>query len=727
MKKYLPMMVLLGLISFSCNKAVVTEEPQPVEPGYYTFVLKATVDQGLTRTEYADDEVTFSWSDDDEISVLFHNGEEHKFFTLTASEGGSATASFTGEIENGFELGASEAEGGEAWALFPASDEHSWNTEKHLPDFYQAPETDFTESHFSANIPMYAVGDGEGSFSFKYLTSCYKFTFTDVNVSKVKFSVHSSGSGGWYLSGKSPIKPDGSSYYLQCYDGEGTRDISFIEEVEDETAVFYVPFRGWEPFTPEITLVDMDTNAELLHVTAKEALNSAAFGYLVVLPAKSLADVYIPAIAINGDMSDWDDQTVGEGSNDYILEWKYASDENNVYFMYKVDKSLIQYSGTSYNWGSYIFVGFDVDNDDATPGEVSIGSGITGGYEAMASVYPWRGTEEGSPECFKGEEKQGSIQCPFGTEKGHVMVAGSFDGDYCYIETSIPRELIGYPSGEITVNHSMNWNLTGRAEITLEGPVGPKPATITAGDVAVQVGKTVSINATTNSSATIEYVSDDEDIATVSSDGEVTGVSAGTTTITLSVDEVPDAWYAATKTITVTVTEPSEGINIDGDMTDWDEVTPSYESTRTSRIRSWKYYADDDNVYFYFVLRKNRSCNAPFCIGFDWDDSGNLTDNNNIKNCEALARFYPFTNASGAQPVCVNGFVSNAKINGVDEPSAIYAFDYDDGSDVSSDSSNHYLELSIPKSTLKLPAAGTTVNIAASLDYYEAGFQSITL
>ena len=732
MKKYLPIMVLCGLIAFSCNKAVISEEPQVQDEGYYTFVLNAQVDQDFTRTEYADDEVTFSWSTDDEISVLFHKGEDHKFFTLKTAEGGQATAKFSGQIESGYELGASETEGGASWALFPASSQHSWNTETHLPDFYVAPETDYTQSHFSANLPMYANGDAEGSFTFKYLTSCYKFVFTDVNASKVKFMVRSVGSAGWYLSGKSPVKADGSAFYLQCYEGEGTKEVSFIQAVDatEKKVEFYVPFRGWEPFTPEITLVNMDSDSELLHVTAKAALNAAPFGRIVVLPAKSLADVFIPAISINGDMSDWADKPVGEGSNDYILEWKYASDEENVYFMYKVDKSKIKFSSDSYNWGSYIFVGFDNDNNDGTPDPAaSVGAGITGGYEAKASFYPWRGAEEGNPECYKGVETQGEIDYPVGTKTGNVTVAGSNDEAYSYIEVCIPRNQIGSPSGDITVIHSMNWYLTGRAVISLAGAAEVKEAVIQAEDVAVKVGKSVNIGATTNSTAAIEYVSGNTAIATVSADGVVTGVAVGSTTITLSVPAVEGKFTAATKTINVTVSEASTAIiDIDGDMSDWDAITPAYASEADSRIREWKYTSDAENLYFYFKMRKNRSYDAPLCLGFDWDDTGSYTDNNKMKDCELIVKGRPFTNASGAQPVCVKGFDPQGEVNGKVDASALFAWDYDDGSDIGSSSSNHYLEVRIPRSKLpNLPAAGTTVNIGTSFDYYFAGFQSITL
>ena len=296
MKKVLPILVLLGLLSVSCDKPDLSDGPQTGENGSYTFVLNARVDETLTRTNYADDDVTFSWSTDDEISVLFHKNEDHKFFTLRTSQGGSKSASFSGQVENGYELGASVAEGGVAWALFPANGSHSWNTTTHLPDFFQTPGVDFTETHFSANLPMYANADAQGNFSFKYLTGCYKFVFTDVPATKVRFSVRSAGSHDWYLSGKSPIKSDESTYYLQCNNGTGSRNVSIIEAVDptEKKAVFYIPFRCGEPFTPEFTLTDEDNDNELLHATAKNALKPAAIGQVVVLPAKSLENVVEP-------------------------------------------------------------------------------------------------------------------------------------------------------------------------------------------------------------------------------------------------------------------------------------------------------------------------------------------------------------------------------------------------------------------------------------------------
>ena len=84
-------------------------------------------------------------------------------------------------------------------------------------------------------------------------------------------------------------------------------------------------------------------------------------------------------------------------------------------------------------------------------------------------------------------------------------------------------------------------------------PVQAETATISASDVTVEEGKTAKISAVTNSSAIITYASANEAVATVSSAGEVTGVKAGSTTISLKVDAVEGKFTAAEANINVTV------------------------------------------------------------------------------------------------------------------------------------------------------------------------------
>lgn len=79
-------------------------------------------------------------------------------------------------------------------------------------------------------------------------------------------------------------------------------------------------------------------------------------------------------------------------------------------------------------------------------------------------------------------------------------------------------------------------------------------ATITAADITVQEGQTAQIAAVTNSSAAISYTSADNAVASVSDTGEVMGVKAGSTTISLKVDAVEGLYTSAQTTVNVTVT-----------------------------------------------------------------------------------------------------------------------------------------------------------------------------
>ena len=722
---HLSWLLMAAAVITACEKERIETEPA-VEKTPYVYSVKATISSdGETRTDY-DASGKFSWTAGDAISVLFNDGSTNKFFTLTTEEGGE-TATFSGTIDAGYEIGALDGADGDLkiWALYPASDSHSYADGS--TSFYVQPQVDFSETGFSANIPMYDLLSEEGAFSFKNLASTYRFNVKnlDPGVEKVKFTVYNQQTYG--LSGSWPIGESESNMFIDygfASPGSEKSTLTFISPVTDGQAVFYVPTRYWGKFQPVITISDADHDLVLKTFTAGAAKQPSSF---TDVPQISLSvPTGLPIAIVDGVIEEWDDVPAIAGNNTRILEWKYVSDEENVYFLFKVDKAKISFS-SSYNWGSYIFTGFDTDNDGTTG--ANAGGGVNGGFEAMCSVYPWRGNVEGSPECYKGEEPNGTIACPVGTGLGHVTVAGSFDGDYCYIETRVPLALIGSPNGDITVKHGMNYYLTGETVITVGAAASePKEATIHAEDVTVSVGKTVSIGATTNSSAAIEYVSGDTGIATVSEDGTVTGVAAGSTTITLSVPAVEGKYTAASKTINVTVSEASSSIiDIDGDMSDWEAISAVYENNSNSRIREIKVVSDSEYLYFYFKMRKNRSYDKDLYIGFDWDDTGSYSGGN-LNGCELLIKGHPFSNASAAQPVCVNGFDPNGAINGSSDASALYAMDYDDSSSLGNDSSNHYLEISVPRSKLpNLPAAGTSILIGASFDYYVTDFKSFTL
>ena len=130
-------------------------------------------------------------------------------------------------------------------------------------------------------------------------------------------------------------------------------------------------------------------------------------------------------------------------------------------------------------------------------------------------------------------------------------------------------EVTGVAAGNTTVTLSVA-AVEGKftaAEKTISVTVSaPETATITAKDITVEEGQTAQIEASTNSTAPILYASADEAIATVSSSGEVTGVKAGNTTITLTVEAVAGQYTAAKKAINVTVNAPLPPEIKDGDV-----------------------------------------------------------------------------------------------------------------------------------------------------------------
>ena len=413
---HLSWLLVAAAVITACQKERSETEPI-VEKATYVYSVKATISSDSeTRTDY-DADGKFSWTAGDQISVLFHDGEIDRFFTLTADAAG-ATATFSGTIERGFIIGASDgnADDLKIWALYPASDKHSYVAGSN-PSFHVNPSVDFTETGFSANIPMYGLLAEEGAFSFKNLTSTYKFIVKDLDpsVEKVKFVVYNQETYG--LSGSWPIHA-GEIYLNYDYATPGSEKstLTFISNVTDGQAVFYVPTRYWGKFQPVVRVYDADSDELLKEVTA----------------------------------------------------------------------------------GKYV-----------------------------------------QPTSLK----------------------------------NVPQIVISASSE-------------------------PKEAVIEADDVTVKVGKSVSIGATTNSSAAIEYTCEDEGIATVSEDGTVTGVAVGSTTITLSVPEVEGKYTSASKTITVTVSEASAGIEIDGDMADWDDVEVGYTNA-SNNYRVFKAAYDEENIYLY--------------------------------------------------------------------------------------------------------------------------------
>ena len=175
----------------------------------------------------------------------------------------------------------------------------------------------------------------------------------------------------------------------------------------------------------------------------------------------------------------------------------------------------------------------------------------------------------------------------------------------------------------------------------------PVTATINASDVTVEEGKTASIGATTNSSAPITYASDNTAVATVSAAGEVTGVKAGSATITLKVAAVEEKFTAAEKTIKVTVTAPAppepptptgDAITVDGEFEDWSALeTGTYTKAVSDPDAPWegvkeiRCYATPEKVYYYIQFDADALEES---LAFEYIDSdGNPSAEMHIRLC----------------------------------------------------------------------------------------------
>lgn len=95
-------------------------------------------------------------------------------------------------------------------------------------------------------------------------------------------------------------------------------------------------------------------------------------------------------------------------------------------------------------------------------------------------------------------------------------------------------------------------NYTGTAEETFNINKADQTVTITAESTSIKAGAATMVAGTTTGDGAISYTSSDQAVATVSSDGEVTGVGAGTVTITASAKATTD-YNAASASVEINV------------------------------------------------------------------------------------------------------------------------------------------------------------------------------
>ena len=481
----IPMMLMAAAALASCEKQNTLNEPEAQNATYtYTISAKApdmmetdgagNAQAPISKTDYNASGV-FSWSAGDQISVLFHKGDDNKFFTFTTT-GSGATADFTGTVDDGYTIGASDGDSMDRkiWALFPASDNHTY-TEGSNPTFYVQPSVDFTTSHFSANIPMYdLVADENATLSFKNLASTYKFIVNGIKdgVEKVTFRVHNQTTHA--LSGSWPIHTNMFLDYDWASPGSANSTLTYVSIVTSNQAVFYVSSRYYGSFQPVITVSNYATGVAIKTFTAPNA-NEPHYKDRIQPITLDVSEAnggnyYTPAITIDGNLSDWDGIAVLPSTqSSRIREWKFKSDAYNVYFYFSLRKNRC---GT----GKHLVMGFNTDNNDAT-GDIYDSNKIYGNEVIVSTdpftnavgseLIPINGIDGSSTVKISGGSTTSGLVCVYDYDTGESLAS---DSSSTYVELSIPRSALNLPAAgnTITIGCAFDYYVTGTQSIILE-------------------------------------------------------------------------------------------------------------------------------------------------------------------------------------------------------------------------------------------------------------------
>lgn len=464
MKHSFYLLLIMAVVTVAaCTKPSSDFEDERLNPASstYTYTVTANNSDLATKSDYNSDG-TFKWSAGDAISVLFHNNDaevKNKFFTLTLVSGANSnTATFSGEIDNGYTIGASDrtSDNKKIWALFPASENHTY-TAGSYPSFYVQPSVDFTATHFSANIPMYALNLEEGALTFSNLASTYKFTVKNIKdgVDKVIFKIHNQTTYG--LSGSWPIHIDKYIDYNYATPGSANSTLTYIGNVTNNTAEFYVSCRYWGNFQPVITVTNYSTGVDIKTFTASAIQQPTTKTYVKPIALDvSDGNYFTPIIDIDGDMSDWDPTTnnkLTDGTNYRAVsiegskwrEFKIAYDEIYCYFYAKRN-----YTSELWTGGGYFWFRFDKDND----GEYD---------DTMFYISPFKTV--GDSYSFEPSPKANGVS---GTASSSFYLScnGNYDSDNVVIEARVLRSDIGLNKNDVISVQSESNKSAGKISIT---------------------------------------------------------------------------------------------------------------------------------------------------------------------------------------------------------------------------------------------------------------------
>ena len=248
-KRSLICAAVAAVLSWACQSAGMEESGQSATSETETFkILRINGSGSESKTAY-DGEIEFSWSPDDQVSVLCNDASDNVLLPFTVDTPGASSSKFSSAlVPSTYEMGP--VSGLTKMALYPAG-AHTYSDDGETPsvDYVVPAVRDFRAAsggHPESAIPMFAWGNDHDTYIFGNMTGAVKFSFTGLMVSQVKFVFKANKEK---MSGRFPLTGLGGSYSNVSWAPEDAADetektLTFYADLSDlyEEVCFYVPY-----------------------------------------------------------------------------------------------------------------------------------------------------------------------------------------------------------------------------------------------------------------------------------------------------------------------------------------------------------------------------------------------------------------------------------------------------------------------------------------------------
>ena len=182
----------------------------------------------------------------------------------------------------------------------------------------------------------------------------------------------------------------------------------------------------------------------------------------------TLGEPFEPAIAVDGDLSDWADVAeFTSEANSRIRTWKVTSDAKNVYVLVSMRKNRA-------DKGRKLTIGFNTDKD-ATTGKFTDNNNMKGCEAVAYQLIPFTNASGEAPVCVNGVLTEDKVYSTAEAETAGVVSVYAYDdgsdlasdsSNIC-LEISIPKSALALPATEIQVGASYDYYFTGYQAVTL--------------------------------------------------------------------------------------------------------------------------------------------------------------------------------------------------------------------------------------------------------------------